>query len=97
MAAKHSNFHLITNYSVKQWITVSDTLFSWMSTSIAEIYFANKSCFVVRPFPIEWEYDPVIYENCKGEEKEKQAPRETEDGQTDGRCVRRGFHAMSTK
>ena len=64
MAAKHKNFHLITDYSVKQWITAADTIFSWMSTSIAEIYFAKKSCFVLRPYPIEWEYDPVIYKDC---------------------------------
>ena len=64
MAAKHKNFHLITDYSVKQWITAADTIFSWMSTSIAEIYFAKKSCFVLRPYPIEWEYDPVVYKDC---------------------------------
>ncbi|MEG0019252.1 MAG: hypothetical protein RR728_01795 [Oscillospiraceae bacterium] len=65
MAAKNPNFHLITDYSVKQWIKASDTIFSWMSTSIAEIYFAGKSCFVLRPYPLEWEYDPVIYKDCR--------------------------------
>ncbi|MEG2191873.1 MAG: hypothetical protein RRX95_01150 [Oscillospiraceae bacterium] len=64
MAKKHKNFHLISEYSVKQWISASDTIFTWMSTSIAEIYFAHKSCFVLRPYPIEWEYDPVIYKDC---------------------------------
>ncbi len=65
MAKKHKNFHLITDYSVKQWIVASDVIFSWMSTSIAEIYFAKKSCFVIRPYPLEWEYDPVIYKDCR--------------------------------
>ena len=65
MAAKHDNFHLITDYSVKQWIKAADTIFSWMSTSIAEIYFADKSCFVLRPYDVEWEYDPVVYKDCK--------------------------------
>jgi len=65
MAAKHKNFHLITDYSVKQWIVAADTIFSWISTSIAEIYFAGKSCFVIRPYPVEWEYDPVIYKDCR--------------------------------
>lgn len=64
MRAKHKNFHLITDYSVKQWITRSDVIFTWMSTSIAEIYFAKKSCFVIRPYPVEWEYDPVVYKDC---------------------------------
>ncbi len=65
MAKKHKNFHLISDYSVKQWITVSDTILAWMSTAIAEIYFAKKSCHIIRPIDIEWEYDPVIYENGK--------------------------------
>lgn len=64
MDKKHKNFHLITDYSVKQWIVAADTIFSWISTSIAEIYFAKKSCFVIRPYPVEWEYDPVIYKDC---------------------------------
>ena len=64
MDKKHENFHLITDYSVKQWIVASDVIFSWISTSIAEIYFAGKSCFVVRPYPVEWEYDPVVYKDC---------------------------------
>jgi surface carbohydrate biosynthesis protein len=64
LSDKYKNFHLIDKYSVKQWILAADTIFTWMSTSIAEIYFAKKSCFVLRPYPIEWEYDPVIYKNC---------------------------------
>ena len=65
MAAKYKNFHTITAYSVKQWITACDFIFTWLSTAIAEVYFANKSCGVLRPFPIEWEYDPVTYLGCK--------------------------------
>ena len=65
MANRFPNFHLISDYSVKQWITAADLLFTWMSTSIAEIYFARKSCYVLRPYPIEWEYDPVIYKDCR--------------------------------
>ena len=65
MEKRFPNFHLISDYSVKQWITVSDLIFTWMSTSIAEVYFAGKSCYVLRPYPIEWEYDPVIYKDCR--------------------------------
>ena len=32
-----------------------------MSTAIAEVYMAGKSCHILRPVPIEHEYDPVIY------------------------------------
>lgn len=65
MAAKHKNFHLISDYSVKRWIKAADVIFSWISTSIAEIYFAKKSCFVIRPYPVQWEYDPVVYKDCR--------------------------------
>ncbi len=37
----------------------------WMSTAIAEVYMAGKSCHILRPVPIEHEYDPVIYKNAR--------------------------------
>ncbi len=64
MKEKHPNFHVITDYSVKQWVKVCDTLLTWMSTSIAEVYFAHKNCLVLRPEPLHDDYDPVTYENC---------------------------------
>ena len=39
----------------------ADSISIWMSTSIAEVYMAGKSCLILRPVPIEHEYDPVIY------------------------------------
>ena len=35
-----------------------------MSTAIAEVYMAGKSCHILRPVPIEHEYDPVIYKDA---------------------------------
>lgn len=62
MKRKHKNFHVISDYSVKQWVKSSDIILTWMSTSIAEIYFGKKSCIVVRPEPLFDDYDPVTYE-----------------------------------
>ena len=62
MQQKHPNFHVIRDYSVKQWVKESDVILTWMSTSIAEIYFAKKSCLVLRPEPLFDDYDPVTYE-----------------------------------
>lgn len=62
MKKKHANFHVISDYSVKQWVKASDFILTWMSTSIAEIYFAKKSCIVVRPEPLFDDYDPVTFE-----------------------------------
>ncbi len=64
LAEKRPNFHVIFADSVKQWIVAADQIFIWMSTAIAEVYFANKSCHILRPQPIEHEYDPVIYKNA---------------------------------
>lgn len=61
LAAKHPNFHVIFSDSVRQWIVAADKIFLWMSTAIAEVYFAGKSCHILRPQPIEHAFDPVIY------------------------------------
>ena len=43
----------------------ADSISIWMSTAIAEVYMAGKSCHILRPAPIEHEYDPVIYAGAK--------------------------------
>ena len=65
MRKRHSNFRVISNYSVKQWVKVCQLNVTWMSTSLAEVYFAGKSCVVVRPEPLHDDYDPVTYEGCR--------------------------------
>ena len=64
LAARRPNFHIIFADSVKQWITAADNIFIWMSTAIAEVYFAKKSCHILRPVPIEHQFDPVIYKDA---------------------------------
>ncbi|MEI3014471.1 MAG: surface carbohydrate biosynthesis protein [Ruthenibacterium lactatiformans] len=64
LAKKRPNFRVIFADSVKQWIVAADQIFIWMSTAIAEVYFAGKSCRILRPVPIEHEYDPVIYKGA---------------------------------
>ena len=62
---KCPNFHVIFADSVKQWIVAADSISIWMSTAIAEVYMAGKSCHILRPVPIEHEYDPVIYKDAR--------------------------------
>ena len=64
LAAKRPNFHVIFADSVKQWIVAADSISIWMSTAVAEVYMAGKSCHILRPVPIEHEYDPVIYKDA---------------------------------
>jgi len=61
---KHDNFKVISDGPVREWILSCDDIFIWMSTSVAEVYFAGKKCLVLRPEPLYDDYDPVVYENC---------------------------------
>lgn len=56
-------FYLVDSYSVKQWISVSDLVCTWFSTSIVESYFAKKMCYILRPVKIPEEIDSVIFKN----------------------------------
>ena len=65
LTRKRPNFHVIFADSVKQWIVAADSISIWMSTAIAEVYMAGKGCHILRPVPIEHEYDPVIYKGAR--------------------------------
>ena len=64
LSQKHKHFHVLFEYSVKQWVVCADEIFIWMSTAIAEVYFAGKNCHILRPIPIPHEFDPVIYKDA---------------------------------
>ena len=58
LAQKRPNFRVIFADSVKQWIVAADQIFIWMSTAVAEVYFAGKSCRILRPFPLSTSTTP---------------------------------------
>lgn len=62
---KHPNFHIISDYSVKQWILISDKILMWYSTSCAEAYFANKPFCILRPYTIPHDRELTIMEGAK--------------------------------
>ncbi len=64
MEKEFANFHVIFAGSVKEWICAADKIFIWMSTAIAEVYFAGKSCHILRPKEIPHQFDPVIYKGA---------------------------------
>lgn len=45
------NIHIIGDYSSRQWIFVSDYMFSWHSTVLIEAYLAGKDCYSLEPYP----------------------------------------------
>lgn len=65
LARRRANFHVLFEGSVKEWIVAADSISIWMSTSIAEVYMAGKSCCILRPVPIPHEYDPMIYSGAR--------------------------------
>lgn len=55
------NFKCISDYSMRQWAVVSDKLYNWISTSQADIYFARKSSYILRPISIPHEMDISLF------------------------------------
>jgi surface carbohydrate biosynthesis protein len=54
---KYPNFHVISERSVKQWAKVSDKVNLWISTSNAEIASMGVDYHIIRPLPINEDFD----------------------------------------
>lgn len=65
LAHMYDNLFVISELSIKQWILVSDVMYTWYSTSLAEIYASGKRCFILRPLPIPQDIDLAIYEGAE--------------------------------
>lgn len=63
MEHEFSNFRVIGDLSVKQWIIVVDKIYTWISTSIIEAYYASKKCAIVRPYKVQKLLDIPFYNN----------------------------------
>lgn len=62
---EENRFRVIMDYSIKQWIKVSDVIYNWYSTSLMEVYSANKGCHILRPVEIPYEYEISIFEKAR--------------------------------
>jgi len=60
----YKNFFVISEHSVRQWIIACDVITTWYSTSLAEVYFAKKNCYILRPNDIPTEMDLALYKNA---------------------------------
>ena len=65
LAEKYDNFRVIPDLSIRQWILTADRMFTWWSTSVAEIYAAGKGCSILRPVELPHENDLEIYEGAR--------------------------------
>lgn len=71
LAQEYENFRVISELSVKQWITVSDLVYAWNSTAILEAFFAGKNPIYLCPYPIPEDQDhPLLMEMNKVEDYE---------------------------
>ena len=59
------NYEIIRDYSIKQWIMCCDKIYTWYSTSVAEIYLAKKTCTILRPYEIDENMEIRIYQKGK--------------------------------
>jgi len=61
----HDRVLLIRDLSVKQWIKISDLIYTWISTSYVEAYYAKKPIFLIRPINIPKSQEAIIFDNLK--------------------------------
>lgn len=52
VAERCSNFKVISEKSIKQWILASDIVYTGNSSTIVEAFFAKKMCHLLFPFPV---------------------------------------------
>lgn len=61
----NDRFVVIKDLSVKQWILVADKIYTWMSTTVAEVYVAQKSCYILYPFELPEEAQERLFDDMK--------------------------------
>jgi surface carbohydrate biosynthesis protein len=64
MAKEYGNFYVISSESVKQWVLVVDMIYTWYSTSVAEVITAGKDCIVLRPHAIPYPMEIPIFNDA---------------------------------
>lgn len=69
LAEKQKRFYIIRAYSVRQWIRVADTFFTYDSTSLIDVYYSKKYCGILRPVDVP---ENITAECMMGAEELKQ-------------------------
>lgn len=62
---KHRNLKIISDYNVRTWTFLADSVLNWYSTSCIEAYFLNKPYFLIRPLPIPRDIELTLMHNVK--------------------------------
>ena len=57
MMKKYKNFRVIGTLSVKQWILISDKIYTGNSSTFVEAFFGRKMCYLLFPVPVPADYE----------------------------------------
>lgn len=57
MSRKYLNFKVIGTLSVKQWILISDKVYTGNSSTFVEAFFGKKMCYLLFPIPVPADYE----------------------------------------
>lgn len=58
-------FFVISELSVKQWVAISDRVYTWYSSSAAEVYMFDIPCAILRPVQIPRDMEIALFENAE--------------------------------
>lgn len=61
---KHNNFKVISDKSVKQWICISDKIYTGNSSTFVEAFFAKRMCYFLFPYPVPKGYELAILKHA---------------------------------
>lgn len=64
MAKRYSNFKVIGDRSVKQWILISDKIYTGNSSTFVEAFFGKKMCYLLFPIPVPSDYELAFLKNA---------------------------------
>lgn len=64
MENKLPNFKVIGGKSVKQWILISDKIYTGNSSTFVEAFFANKMCHLLFPVSVPKDYELAFFEDA---------------------------------
>lgn len=61
---RYHNFRMIRTLSVKQWILISDKIYTGNSSTFVEAFFAKKMCYFLFPVPVPEDYELAILKDA---------------------------------
>lgn len=58
------SIRIIKEYSVQQWVKISDCILNWLSTSLADVYASKCSCLILRPYEMIKKHEYYCFETA---------------------------------